>query len=242
LLHHLLPIFAQFLLEMTEMPQLWFAIGLASVYLLSLVLTAELLNRLSPSPAEVTRKIVHIGAGQVVLIAWWLEIPGWVGAIAGILAAVIAIVSYQFPILPSLESVGRHSYGTLFYAISIGGLVGGFFTLGQPVFAAIGILVMAWGDGLAALVGQRWGKHPYKVLDSKKSWEGSGTMAMIGFGITSSLLTIHFGFSGQIVIIAVIVAVVSTGLETFSRWGIDNLTVPVGSSLLAFGLARFYLS
>ena len=237
-----MPIFAQFLFETTDIPQFWFAIGLASVYLLSLVLTAELLNRLSPSPAEVTRKIVYIGAGQVVLIAWWLEIPGWVGAIAGVLAAVIAIVSYRFPILPSLESVGRHSYGTLFYAISIGGLVGGFFSLGQPVFAAIGILVMAWGDVLAALVGQRWGKHPYNVLDSKKSLEGSGTMAIIGFGITSGLLTIHFGFSGPIILIAAIVAVVSTGLETFSRWGIDNLTVPVGSSLLAFGLAQFLLS
>ena len=229
------------MLETTDIPRFWFAIGLASIYLLSLVLTAELLNRLSPSPAEVTRKIVHIGAGQVVLIAWWLEIPGWVGAIAGVLAAVIAIVSYRFPILPSLESVGRHSYGTLFYAISIGGLVGGFFSFGQPVFAAIGILVMAWGDGLAALVGQRWGKHPYNVLDSKKSWEGSGTMAIIGFGITSGLLTIHFVFSGPIILIAAIVAVVSTGLETFSRWGIDNLTVPVGSSLLAFGLAQFLL-
>ena len=233
---------AQFLLETTENPQFWLAIALAAVYLLILVLTAELLNRLSPSPAEVTRKIVHIGAGQVVLIAWWLGIPGWVGAIAGLLAAGIAILSYRFPILPSLESVGRHSYGTLCYAISIGALVGGFFSLGQPVFAAIGILVMAWGDGLAALVGQRWGKHPYKVWGSQKSWEGTGTMAGIAFGVTGGLLTVNFGFSGEIVIIAAIVAVVSAGLESFSRWGIDNLTVPVGSSLLAFGLAQFYLS
>lgn len=214
---------------------------MATVYLLILVLTAELLNRLSPSPAEVTRKIVHIGAGQVVLIAWGLAIPGWVGAIAGVLAAGIAMVSYRLPILPSLESVGRHSYGTLFYAISIGALVGGFFSVGQPVFAAIGILVMAWGDGLAALVGQRWGNHPYKVFNAQKSWEGSGTMAMIGFGVTSGLLTLHFGFSGTILIIAAIVAVVSTGLETFSRWGIDNLTVPVGSSLLTYGLVQLFL-
>lgn len=214
---------------------------MATVYLLVLVLTAELLNRLSPSPAEVTRKIVHIGAGQVVLIAWGLAIPGWVGAIAGVLAAGIAMVSYRLPILPSLESVGRHSYGTLFYAISIGALVGGFFSVGQPVFAAIGILVMAWGDGLAALVGQRWGNHPYTVFNAQKSWEGSGTMAMIGFGITSGLLTLHFGFSGTILIIAAIVAVVSTGLETFSRWGIDNLTVPVGSSLLTYGLVQLFL-
>lgn len=216
-------------------------IGIAGFYLAIVVLTAELLNRLSPSPAEVTRKIVHIGAGQVVLIAWWLEIPGWVGAIAGALAGIIAILSYRLPILPSLESVGRHSYGTLFYALSIGLLVGGFFSVGLPVFAAIGILVMAWGDGLAALVGQRWGSHPYEILGSHKSWEGSSTMALVSFSITGILLSFTYGFSLEILAIAAIVALFSAGLESFSRWGIDNLTVPVGSALLAFAVSQLWL-
>jgi phytol kinase len=242
LLNYYSSILVSFLLKTTGNLHFWLSIGLATLYLLILVLTAELLNRLSPSPAEVTRKLVHIGAGQVVLIAWWLAIPGWVGAIAGLLAAVIAIMSYRLPILPSLESVGRHSYGTLFYAISMGGLVGVFFSLGQPVYAVIGILVMAWGDGLAALVGQRWGKHPYRLFGSNKSWEGSGAMALVGFAITTTLLAIHCGASMPIVLIGVIVALVSTGLETFSHWGIDNLTVPVGSSLAAFCMAHFYVS
>ncbi len=214
---------------------LWLKVGIAALYLGIVVLTAELLNRLSPSPAEVTRKIVHIGAGQVVLFAWWLNIPGWIGAIAGVLAAMIAVISYRLPILPSLESVGRHSYGTLFYAISMGLLVGGFFTLQLPVFAAIGILVMAWGDGCAALVGRRWGKHPYEVLGSTKSWEGSATMAMISFGVTLGLLSIDQSFNGAFVVVALLVALLSTVLESFSRWGIDNFTVPVFSGIFAFG-------
>lgn len=207
---------------------------LAGSYLGLVLFLAEWLNRFSPSPAEVTRKIVHIGAGQVVLIAWWLQIPGWVGAIAGVLAAGIAVLSYRLPILPSLESVGRHSYGTLFYALSVGLSVGGFFSIHSPVFAAIGILVMAWGDGLAALVGQRWGRHRYQIFNNNKSWEGTGTMALAAFTVTTGLLTLVYGFSPLTVAIALGVALVSTVLESFSRWGIDNLTVPVASAVTAF--------
>ncbi|MBE9203300.1 phosphatidate cytidylyltransferase [Synechocystis salina LEGE 06099] len=220
---------------------LWMAVGLAATYLGAVVLTAELLNRLSPSPAEVTRKIVHIGAGQVVLIAWWLGIPGWVGAIAGVFAAGIAVLSYRLPILPSLESVGRHSYGTLFYALSIGLLVGGFFSVGLPVFAAIGILVMAWGDGMAALVGQKWGRHRYEVFGFRKSWEGTLTMVLASFLVTVALLGYTFGFTASCFVVAGMVAIASAGLESFSRWGIDNLTVPMGSALIAFGGSYLWL-
>ncbi|AIE74428.1 phytol kinase [Synechocystis sp. PCC 6714] len=221
---------------------LWMAVAMAAIYLGAIILSAELLNRLSPSPAEVTRKIVHIGAGQVVLIAWWLGIPGWVGSIAGLLAALIAVLSYRLPILPSLESVGRHSYGTLFYAISIGLLVGGFFSAGLPVFAAIGILVMAWGDGLAALVGQRWGKHPYKVFGFRKSWEGTTTMVLASFLVTVLLLGYSFGLTATVFALAVMVAITGAGLESFSRWGIDNLTVPIVSALIAFAGSYFWLN
>lgn len=220
---------------------LWMAVGLAATYLGAVVLTAELLNRLSPSPAEVTRKIVHIGAGQVVLIAWWLGIPGWVGAIAGVFAAAIAVISYRLPILPSLESVGRHSYGTLFYALSIGLLVGGFFSVGLPVFAAIGILVMAWGDGLAALVGQRWGRHRYEVFGFRKSWEGTLTMVLASFLVTVAFLSYTFGFTVSVLVVAGTVAIASAGLESFSRWGIDNLTVPMGSALIAWAGSYLWL-
>jgi phytol kinase len=100
---------------------------------------------------------------------------------------------------------------------------------------------MAWGDGLAALVGQRWGRHSYKILGSQKSWEGSGTMALVSFLVTGLLLSFTHSFSPGILAIAAIVALASTGLESFSRWGIDNLTVPVGSALLAFGCSQLWL-
>lgn len=93
---------------------LLFSIGLVACYLAVLILIAEKLKSLFSTDGEITRKVVHIGTGNVILFAWWLNIPAWVGISAAILAAIIAILSYFFPILPSLNSVGRRSWGTFF--------------------------------------------------------------------------------------------------------------------------------
>jgi phytol kinase len=228
-----------FALEMSPAP--WSAIAWVGIYLGVLILIAETLNRFSDQPGEVTRKIVHIGSGQVVLLAWWLKIPAWIGVGAAIVAGGVAILSYFLPILPSLESVGRRSLGTFFYAISMGLLIGYFFSRQQPEYTALGILIMAWGDGLAALIGQNFGQHPYQLWGIRKTWEGSLTMLVVSFVVTVLMLGIIQPISLSLMAIALIVAILATFLETFSKFGIDNLTVPLGSAILAFSLSQFIL-
>lgn len=151
------------------------ALSVAILYLMAVILLAEGLSRWrGETDAELTRKIVHIGTGNVILLAWWLSIPTWVGVAASAIASAMALISYFVPVLPSLNSVGRRSLGTFFYAIAIGILVAWFWPLELPQYAAIGIAMMAWGDGLAALVGQNFGRHRYQVWGATKSWEGSG--------------------------------------------------------------------
>ncbi len=197
---------------------------------------AGLVRRFATSDAEIVRKIVHIGAGHVILIAWWLNIPANVGIGASILASIVTLLSYIFPILPGINSVGRQSLGTFFYAASVGILVACFWHLQQPQYAAIGMMVMCWGDGLAALIGQRFGKHKYKLLGAQKSWEGSFTMAVVSYFVCSLILLGVVGNVWQTWIVALAVAVVASSLEAFSFLGIDNLTVPLGSAGLAFAL------
>ena len=209
---------------------------IAAGYLMLLILIAEFLSRVYDTDSELTRKIVHIGTGNVILIAWWLDISRNIILLASIGASLIAIASYILPILPSVNGVGRKSLGTLFYAISIGILAGLFWGENTREFTAIGILVMSYGDGMAALVGQNFGKHPYQVWGNKKSWEGSLAMTIVSFIITLSILSLVGSWQWFYVLIALVVGIVATILETFSQVGIDNLTVPVGSSLISYYL------
>lgn len=213
-------------------------VAIAAIWVLFILLIAWVVNRFANGEAEIVRKIVHIGTGNVILLAWWLNIPASVGIIASILASVITLLSYRFPILPGINSVGRQSLGTFFYSLSFGILIAWFWYLQQPQYAALGILVMTWGDGLAALIGQRFGKHKYKVSGVQKSWEGSLTMMFVSYLITNLILIGTQGNSWQAWLISLFVAVVATALEAFSFLGIDNLTVPLGSAALAFFLSQ----
>lgn len=231
----LLPLF----LPTETTPPLWLGTSLAGVYLLALLLIAEAVGRWPQvTDREITRKLVHIGSGNVLLLAWWFAIPAWIAIAAAIVAGSLALVSFFVPLLPSIESVGRKSLGTFFYAASIGILVGWFWPLGQPHAAVIGILVMTWGDGLAALVGQNFGRHRYQVFGSTKSWEGSLAMAGASFMVCAAILLALHGNSWEAWVISAVVAIAATGLESLSILGIDNLTVPIASAALCFLLER----
>jgi len=185
---------------------------------------------------EITRKIVHIGAGNVILLAWWLQTPAWMGIAASLLFSLVALLSYWLPILPGINSVGRTSLGTFFYAISIGLLTAAFWASGLAEFTVLGILTMTWGDGMAAIIGQSLGRHPYQVWNMTKSWEGTSAMFLVSFITGGAVLGSVHGFTPTIAAIALLTALTATFLESFSRWGIDNLTVPLSSAFLAYGL------
>jgi phytol kinase len=222
-------------------PPLWLQLAAAALWVAGITLLAELLNRSRLVEPETVRKIVHIGTGNVILIAWWLKIPPWVGLGFSVLFSLVTLVSYRLPILPGINSIGRKSLGTFFYAVSIGVLVA-LFWQEYPQYAALGILIMAWGDGLAALVGQAFGQHRYKIGEIEKSWEGTLTMALVSFVVGALVLLVSQGNPAQSHLalwsVAVLVAIAATVLETFSKWGIDNLTVPIGSALLAYALVE----
>ncbi|MEM6590677.1 MAG: diacylglycerol/polyprenol kinase family protein [Cyanobacteria bacterium P01_C01_bin.73] len=222
-------------------PTIWSKVGIVAFWLALVGGSAEVLRRRVPSQPELVRKVVHIGAGNVILLAWWLQIPAWIGISASILFAAVSLVSYRYPVIPGLDSVGRKSLGTFFYAVSIGVLIAVFWSVQLPEYAVVGILVMTWGDGMAALVGQRWGRHPYRLWGINKSWEGSLTMAIASYWVCALVLLAVQGNIWQTWCVGAIVAATAAGLEAFSRLGIDNLTVPIGAAALCYGINQLWL-
>jgi phytol kinase len=214
---------------------LWLQITSVAAWLSFVISIAWVAGRTRKN-SEIVRKIVHIGTGNVILLAWWLDMPPILGIAASIFAGGVTLLSYRLPILPGINSVGRKSLGTFFYSVSIGVLVACFWYLNQPQYAVLGILIMAWGDGCAALIGQRFGKHKYHIFGGQKSWEGSLTMTVLSYIICSLILYNIQGNIWQTWVVSLVVAVIATGLEMLSYLGIDNLTVPLGSAALAFFL------
>jgi len=207
--------------------------GLLIVLWLGLVFAfAEGLRR-GQHDGEVVRKAVHIGTGNVVPLAWGLGVPYELCLSVAVGFTALAALSQFVAVLPMVSGVGRKTFGVFYYALSITVLVAVFWPLGVPQFAVIGILVMTWGDGMAALIGRRWGRHRYAVWGTGRSLEGSLAMAVVSYGVTAWVLA---PLSGWAWLVAGPVAIAASVLEACSPGGTDNLSVPLVSAGLSYGL------
>jgi phytol kinase len=74
----------------------------------------------------------------------------------------------------------------------------------------------------------------------KKSWEGSLTMAVTSYIVSCLILLSVQGNVWQTWVMPIAIALVATSLEAFSKLGLDNLTVPLGSAALAFFFSQLF--
>ena len=182
----------------------------------------------SEGQREWSRKLVHIGCGAVVMIAWVFAIDRRIAIPAAATITLLAALNHRLRVLPAVEDVGRASYGTVAYGASITLLLWHFWPA-EPATVAAGVLVMALGDGLAGLVGPLWPTASWRVLGQKRSLLGTGTMALASLGVLAGL-SLATGGPGWPQLLAI--AAAATLLEQLAVAGIDNLTVPLGVAWL----------
>lgn len=123
---------------------------------------------------------------------------------------------------------------------ALGGVIANLFF---APFAAVGYLVAGWGDAVGEPVGTRWGKHRYKVpslgkVAATRSIEGSAAVFLVGtlVGFAGMLL---MGISPLTALwVAAIAGLAGAAVEAFSNHGIDNLTVQVAVTAVAWLLLR----
>ena len=178
-----------------------------------------------------SRKFTHIGVSNWWIIAMIFFNSNIYAAIVPGLFVIVNYISYKKQVFKAMERDGsKNDLGTVYFALSL--LILALITFKNAEFSyigALGILIMGYGDGLAAVIGVKYGKHKFKVLGNEKSFEGSLAMFVFSFLVSVSLLYIFNPVN--ITLFSLIVAIVSTALEAFSPYGLDNLTVPLGTSL-----------
>ena len=190
---------------------------------------AVLCRRLRPNQRELSRKIVHIGTGAVVPLAWFFEIPFVVALPVAAVITVVTTINHQWRFIPAVEDVDRNSYGTIAYGIAITTLLLLFWPTRADAVSA-GVLVMALGDGLAGLIGRNVASPKWVLFGQNKSSVGTMTMAVV-----SGLVLIGLArWSGADLSLPAALGMVAmaTGLEQLSWRGLDNLSVPLSVGVL----------
>ncbi|MEY4840227.1 MAG: hypothetical protein RLZZ374_1135 [Cyanobacteriota bacterium] len=222
------------------------AIAVVGLYLAGLLALALLVRRRWPEQREWSRKLVHMGSGPVVLLAWVLQIDRGIALPAAAAVTLLTALNHRFRLLPAVEDVGRPSYGTVAYGASITLLLALFWPA-QPAAVAAGVLVMAFGDGLAGLLGPLVRSPSWSLLGQRKSLVGTSAMA-IASGTVLGLLWIlqgpagagsgsglaHWAAAGppQAALAILLITALAVGLEQLSAYGLDNLSVPLVVGLL----------
>ena len=221
-------------------------IALVGLWLVALAAAALAVRRRWPEQREWSRKLVHIGTGAVVPIAWATGIDRSIALPAAATITLLAALNHRLRVLPAIEDVGRHSYGTVAYGAAITALLALFWPA-QPAAVTAGVLVLALGDGTAGLIGPLWPSPSWTLWGHRKSLLGTGAMAAVSLLALLALWGLLVAVGGSVSATpipvpspAALVLIVAVGvaLEQVALLGLDNLTVPLGVGLLWDLLAR----
>lgn len=202
---------------------------------------------------QLSRKIIHIGTGPLFVLCWLL-FP--VNPYSRYLAALVpALITIQFALIgfgiikdqSAIDAMSRSGdrkeilQGPLYY-----GLIIVFITIyywdSSPI-GIIGFMLMCGGDGLADILGRKYGKRKL-AWNPTKSWMGSFGMFLGGWVCSYFILLVflHFGkfTGGAIDYLAplTLIAIIGTLVESLPLKYIDNITVPIAALIAGNFLFR----
>lgn len=182
------------------------------------LLFIELINRKFNLPAELSRKLVHVlSALAVISLTLFLNLNQIV--FVSVVFCLILFLSRFTKIWTSLYRVKRKSWGEV--AFPFGVLAASVVSPNTKTFICA-IAIMGFADTVAALIGQKFGKHRIKY--TTKTIEGSSS-----FTFTTSLIFLLCGYTNLAVIIPGLALLTIT--ELVSSSGTDNFTIPFIAAL-----------
>ena len=212
----------------------WIGLVVSFAYIALVIVCAKLFEK---KGKEASRKFIHIMLGNWWIIAMIFFDNVWFAAFGPAVFVIINYLSYKKGLIKVMEREEQDGFGTVYYALSL--LILSILSFGiykDPTLGLIPTLVMAYGDGFAAIVGKNLKSKRYKLSDTKKSFAGSLTMFLISMVLIGGYLiythTDVFLTSTHWTLITAMMAFIVTAVEAFSGKGWDNITVPISTALL----------
>jgi uncharacterized protein (TIGR00297 family) len=190
--------------------------------------------------SEYKRKAVHIGSSLFALLLRWLNF--WQAALCAIAAFI-----FNWQILPRIG--GRKLYrkddqqrgypvGILLYPLSVLILI--LLFPKRLYIAAASWAIMGWGDGMASIIGRRFGE---KKIPWNADRSYAGSLAFFIFGGIGAVLFTRFVWVNPpepliwyTIVIPLLATLLATVVETIPTGVNDNLSVPLSAGLFLWSL------
>ncbi len=190
-----------------------------------ILIVSEFLVRKKILQGESARKFVHIVAGTFIASwAFFLDVRQ-IQILSGVLFVGV-LVSKLLNIFGSVHGVVRKTWGELFFALSIGLTIT--FAQSSWVYTAA-ILHMSLADGLAAVIGTKFGKRTsYTVFGQYKTLVGTVTFYIVSAVIIGWLVLFSpADVSNQAWLAIVWIPLLASVTENVAAGGFDNIAVPM---------------
>ena len=243
----------QFILTLQD----FIVLAIAYAWVFGVIVSGELLRRWQNLPTTVTRKIIHLFAGfSIFTVPFYSQ--AWIALLVSFPMLILIFLASPRSPVKSLRTMfgvmareedylSGHIWGPFLYAISINLLVATFTLFPNliPFFIipALGLTAMYLGDGIAPIIGAKYGKHTYTIRNATRSLEGSISVfigSLLGAWICWFFLDVYAtgGMpvfdATQTAILSVTCAISATLIEAISPPGYDNLNVPLLTTLIVF--------
>ncbi|MHA1910862.1 MAG: diacylglycerol/polyprenol kinase family protein [Candidatus Kariarchaeaceae archaeon] len=199
----------------------------------SVVVLGELLEKKTSMSANGTRKLIHITVGNIILFTPWLFDNR---IYATLPPAIFIIINYLTCPISPIEKLRLKAYqsgnslGTVYYPIALTLITFIFFE--QPIIMNAAFLPLVWGDGFAAVIGQKYGSsNSYTIMGNKKSLIGSLAFYLASsFGIAIGFLFIKLTDLEEFTLFGVVCFIVAltttlTIVEIITPKNLDNLSI-----------------
>lgn len=197
--------------------------------------------------SHLSRKIIHIGTGPLFVLCWLLfntnPINKYLSALVPLaftlqfLLIGTGVIKDEASVKAMSRNGGRREilrgplyYGIIFVLLTI------IYWKSSPI-GIVGLMLMCGGDGLADILGRKWGiqKVPW---NNGKSWAGSLGMFLGGWSL--SILTIWIFTVAGVFSVAIqsyllpitIIAIAGTLVESLPLKDIDNITVTLSAVII----------
>jgi len=205
------------------------------LFLFFLVFALAELLYIRKIPQYITRKVVHMGGGLVtVFMPLFVTLKTFV--ILGIGFFLLLLISKQKKFLNSIHKMKSESNGAILFAPSLvlTGLI--FWPINIHIFQGA-TLVLALSDGIAGIIGNKYGRKKYKITGNK-TIEGSLVFFLITVLIFLGILYISDKMALSKIIFVLLGSLTLTIIEAVFSKGWDNLFIPLASGIFLFFILR----